>query len=139
FVDYHAVFGRHVSLRQAEVKVMANVYQYFGAVLDSQGNAHNRIIMCGDWNLPADDPAYQPLAKLVDTISPTLATSLTPQGAPTSAYDHCVWNSKAIGTIPTPQICSPLVSSNSCTGGTSPFSDFRKNISDHLGIYVKQM
>jgi hypothetical protein len=137
FVNYHAVFGRHVSLRQAEVKNMAAVYQYFAGVQDSQGNTHDRIIMCGDWNLPTDDTAYKALAVLTNDGVPKAATSLTPQGQASSAYDHCFWNETAIGTIPTPQICSPVVSSNSCTGGTAPFSDFRKNISDHLGIYVK--
>jgi hypothetical protein len=137
FVNYHAVFGRHVSLRQAEVKAMAAVYDYFTKVADSQGNFHNRIIICGDWNLPTDDTAYKALAALANDGVPKAATSLTPQGQASSAYDHCFWNETAIGTIPTPQICSPVVSSNSCTGGTAPFADFRKNISDHLGIYVK--
>jgi hypothetical protein len=135
-VNFHAVFGRSVTLRQAEAKAMATVYQLLALQTDSQGKTHNRILICGDWNLPTSDTdSYAPLMKLVDNIQPTGPSSLTPQGAPSSEYDHCAWNSTAFsGNTVSVSLCAPQDTTPYCGTGGPPYAAFRSNVSDHLGI-----
>jgi len=129
-VNYHAIYGRHIGLRRGEAEAMAEVYTYFLGQRDSQGNTHNRVLMCGDWNLPATDQAYGPLLNVVNRIEPDEPSSLTPAGLPSSAYDHCAWNNNNLAV--NLGLCRP--DNAGCSSTQTSFPTFRQTVSDHLGI-----
>jgi hypothetical protein len=125
-VNYHAVFGKRKSIRQAEVGRMGTVYGFYqGMVINS--NTYNRVIIGGDWNLPAGDAAFNNLKTAAggtnSRVLPNSKTSLKRNGGLSQAYDHFVWNSNII-TVSSVQVIDPGISK----------SNFRKKVSDHLGI-----
>lgn len=65
FVLVHSIFGKRESERRAEAFAMDRVYDYFQN-LDGE---ENDIIIAGDFNLSADDEAFDNLLNHVDEIS----------------------------------------------------------------------
>ncbi len=126
FVDFHAIFGKNAGLRRAEATKMATVYNWFAARTEN-GQTTDKIVMAGDWNLPAGDTGFASLKALSTTMTilPNLASSLTKNGTPSEAYDHFVWDSAKVSI--TKATCGILPISKSVAW-------FRKNVSDHRGV-----
>lgn len=125
-VNYHAIFGKRIATRRTEVGLMGNVYTFYqGKTVN--GNTYNRVIIGGDWNLPAGDAAFNNLKAAAgggnSRVLPNVQTSLKRNGGLSQPYDHFVWNSNLI-TVSNVQVINPGIS----------LGNFRKKVSDHLGI-----
>ncbi|HVR10619.1 MAG TPA: endonuclease/exonuclease/phosphatase family protein [Thermoanaerobaculia bacterium] len=125
-VDYHAVFGRSISVRRAEVAHTRQVYQGFQATVVN-GHTCSRVVMAGDWNLGANDPTFQTLAVgWPIQVAPNVPTSLKRNGGPSEPYDHFLWDTSVL-TINSPLVI-PVPNPPGSTLG------WRNQVSDHLGI-----
>jgi hypothetical protein len=118
-INYHAVFGKNIGIRQTEVRQMAAVAAAFNKVKALA------TVIGGDWNLPTTDGAFTPLTGAGYTVNPNVLTSLNPQGVRSSAYDHFAWNAAA--AVANEQLLPPLMTDAS----------WRTNVSDHLGIQCR--
>jgi len=127
FVDLHAIFGKSIGLRRAEAGLMATVYNWF-AMRSENGMMTDKIIIAGDWNLPAGDTGFTKLKALSTTMKvlPNVDSSLTKDGNASEAYDHFVWDSAKVSVTET--TCDLIDISPKTTQW------FRKNVSDHRGI-----
>lgn len=76
FVLVHTIFGKKESQRRAEAFQMSRVYDYFQN-LDGE---ENDIIIAGDFNLSADDEAFENLLEhedgIVHTLTPRIKTTI---------------------------------------------------------------
>jgi endonuclease/exonuclease/phosphatase family metal-dependent hydrolase len=127
-VDFHAVFGRGgLAPRRQEVAAMAEVLAHYASRRLPDGSAIDRVVVAGDWNLPADDPAFDTLRAGDPALAaaPNLSTSLNAEGRFVSAYDHYLWNRARVAVS---HAAEPRES-----GGLSP-EDFRASLSDHVGV-----
>jgi endonuclease/exonuclease/phosphatase family metal-dependent hydrolase len=115
-INYHAVFGKSIGIRQAEVRVMAQAAAGF---ISAQNLP---VVIGGDWNLPTTDGAFQPLKTAGFLLNPNDLSSLNPKGARSSAYDHFAWGNTA--TVANPKLLPALMTDQA----------WRTNVSDHLGI-----
>jgi endonuclease/exonuclease/phosphatase family metal-dependent hydrolase len=127
--DLHSIFGKKLSERQEEAAAMRAVY--LGLMAKNTG----AVIVAGDWNLPADDTdGFTWVANNNAAIQPNVLTSLTATGVPSSAYDHAI-NTHNTVTAPSIKITHP---SNGWTYfGTGTMADWRKDVSDHMGVMAK--
>lgn len=126
FIDYHAVYGRTIGVRRAEVSNTKRVYQAFQATTVN-GQKTQRAVMAGDWNLAANDPVFQTLAVgWPIRVLPTMATSLKANGQPSQPYDHFLWDATAVN-VTNPALIPVPAPPGSLQG-------WRKQVSDHLGI-----
>jgi hypothetical protein len=116
-VNYHAVFGRRVQQRLAEAALMPLVFQQFAqAVPNCQ-----RIVIAGDWNLPAASISQQ---AHINNIQPNIRTSLKRNGDLSEPYDHFVAaNGVNLNNV---QV--------SGVQNAQERREWRDNISDHLPI-----
>jgi|GEM_PF-1560439 len=121
-VDLHAIFGKRQADREAEVRDMATVADELAKV-DFAGKKYDRIIIGGDWNLDANNSAYNGLKNGTYgfTVQPNVDSSLTTTGAPSEPYDHFAW-SKTV-TVTGAALITPVSMPN-----------WRKDVSDHMGI-----
>jgi endonuclease/exonuclease/phosphatase family metal-dependent hydrolase len=126
-VDFHAVFGKRRSERQAEARVMENVYRTL------RGGANNNlVILAGDWNLEArDTTGFAWVARNGARITPDTLTSLTTAGVPSSAYDHVIYSFNAT----TPRRVE-LANVRTYTGNYTKLN-WRKAVSDHMGVMAE--
>jgi hypothetical protein len=126
-IDYHAVYGRTIGVRRAEVSRTRAVYQGFQATAVN-GQTFARAVMAGDWNLGAQDRAFQDLARggWPLAVQPMSRTSLKRNGGLSQPYDHFVWDTTALSLGNTQVIAVP----------NPPGSQlgWRQQVSDHLGI-----
>ncbi|MEM6455010.1 MAG: endonuclease/exonuclease/phosphatase family protein [Acidobacteriota bacterium] len=126
-IDYHAVYGRSISVRRAEVQNIQLVYQGFQTTMVN-GVAYPRAVVAGDWNLGANDPVFQGFVAggWPISVQPTVQTSLKRNGGLSQPYDHFLWDTTAV-MVTAPQVI-PMP--------TPPGSDaaWRQQVSDHLGI-----
>ena len=118
-INYHAVFGKNIAIRQAEVRVMAQAAAGFTGVQNVA------LLIGGDWNLPTTDGAFQPLTTAGFGLAPNVLSSLNPNGSRSSAYDHFAF--KPSNGASNAQILPPLMSDAS----------WRTNVSDHLGVQCR--
>lgn len=124
-VSYHAIYGKRKSQRVTEVRRMATVYNFFHG-RSHGGKSSNRVAIAGDWNLPANDKAFDPLRQAIGAnaqIKPTGKTSLKKNGGLSQPYDHFVWDGNDLRTA------KPIDPPYRVSKKT-----FRTNYSDHLGI-----
>lgn len=127
FVLVHSIFGKKESERRAEAFVMDRIYDYFQN-LDSE---ENDIIIAGDFNLRADDEAFEKLLNHSDEISyvlsPRINTTLG-KSSLANSYDNMFISKIYTGEFQ----------------GKSGAIDFTKKqyrlmkdkISDHLPIFI---
>ena len=87
FVLVHSIFGKRESERRAEAFTMDRVYDYFQN-LDSE---ENDIIIAGDFNLSADDEAFENLLnhsdEVVHVLNPRIKTTIGKDKL-ASSYDN---------------------------------------------------
>lgn len=127
-VDYHAVYGRSIGVRRAEVNRIPQVYQGFqGTVVN--GATCDRVVIGGDWNLAANDPVFQNFITngWAIGVQPVAKTSLKRNGGLSQPYDHFLWD-----TATTVNVVNPLVIPVPTPPGTP--QGWRNQVSDHLGI-----
>lgn len=126
-VDIHAVFGKGgAAPRRQEVAAMAEVLAHYAARPLPDGGTIARIVVAGDWNLPASDQAFAELADAAAVkVAPNIKSSLNAEGAYSSPYDHFLWN----GT----RMAVDFAADPRDTGGLDT-ALFRTTLSDHVGI-----
>lgn len=127
-VDIHAVFGKGgAAPRRLEVAAMVEVLAYYAARTLPDGSTIPRVLVAGDWNLPATDAAFADLATTLPgmTAAPNVKSSLNSDGAYSSPYDHFVWNRAAMEVS--------FTDDPRDTGGL-PTDQFRETLSDHVGV-----
>jgi hypothetical protein len=126
-IDYHAVYGRSIAVRRAEVGRTQAVYQGFQALVVN-GQTFRRAVMAGDWNLGAQDVVFQQFAigGWPINVLPAARTSLKRNGGPSQPYDHFLWDTTAVTVVTTQVIAVP-----NPPGSTL---GWRQQVSDHLGI-----
>lgn len=129
FVNYHAVFGKSKRTRQAEVARMADVYVWYQNAVVS-GQTYPRVVIGGDWNLPVEDAAFDPLAAAGSDMyfDPQTPTSLKSNGGLSSPYDHFVWD-EGLLDMGDCEVVDPTTINPTYT--TKYWRDW---VSDHLGI-----
>ncbi|MGS0741511.1 hypothetical protein ACVBEF_06725 [Glaciimonas sp. GG7] len=122
--NFHAVWGKTVSGRRAEVENVARFYTNLKTA--TFGNtpppdAGHNIIIGGDWNMSASDPGFDHLKVAGAVIEPNLLSSLTRAGALSQPYDHFVH---------TPSVTL----ANAQVYPATEWVAWRNHVSDHLGI-----
>jgi len=124
FVDYHAIFGKSPSVREAEIEEMGTVYTWF-STNSGQGQI-DRVVIAGDWNMDADDDSFDNL-KAIGTmeIEPNVESSLTKSGDPSEPYDHLAADATHVQLSNCVLIPLP---------NNMDEQEFRDDISDHRGI-----
>jgi hypothetical protein len=127
FVDFHAIFGKSVGVRRAEAQEMKTAYEEF---MDANlwGDATG-VVIAGDWNLGADDRAFDNLKSISTTfqVTPNMKTSLTRNGDPSEPYDHFATDGTKI------KISVATCGLVDLQPGVTP-KYFRTNVSDHRGV-----
>lgn len=87
FVLVHSIFGKRESERRAEAFAMDGVYDYFQGV-DTQ---ENDIIVAGDFNLRADDEAFENILnhsdEIIYALTPRIKTTLG-KSSLANSYDN---------------------------------------------------
>ncbi len=124
YVNFHAIWGKGVSLRRAEAEAMRDAASFFMASYNT-----DRIIIGGDWNLKATHPGFGALLGAGFTIEPNDKSSLKRNGDPSQPYDHFVWKGPASGF----SVTGPKVIPSTDYSGLSG-QNYRNQVSDHLGI-----
>lgn len=127
-VAIHAVFGSQgLEPRRQEVSAMAQVVDFYSERLLSDGTRIGRVVVAGDWNLPATDDSFAALEQAIPgtQAAPNLKTSLNMRGEYASPYDHFVWNR---------QVMSVDFAAESRETGGFLIEDYRKSVSDHAGV-----
>lgn len=82
-VNYHAIFGRSITQRREEAKLIPRVINEF-----AQKNSRcQRVVIAGDWNLPVNEVATASRTNVND-IQPNTRTSLKKNGELSQSYDH---------------------------------------------------
>lgn len=123
-VDIHAVFGKGgAGPRRLEVAAMPQVVAHYAARPLPDGSLVPRVVVAGDWNLPATDAAFAELQAL--RAAPNVKSSLNAQGAYSSPYDHFLWN----GTV----LAVDFADDPRDLGGFDTVT-YRATLSDHVGV-----
>ena len=89
-VTIHVIFGDSISDRRAEVALLDDVLAH----LDENNAGENDVILLGDFNLPADDQAWEILTH-TGLVAPTVMTTISD----TSSYDNIWVSSTATGEL----------------------------------------
>lgn len=127
-VNVHAVFGKGgLAPRRLEVAAMAEVLDHYAARPLSDGATIARVVVAGDWNLPAADKSFAELAAARPSlgVAPDVKTSLNAQGEYASPYDHFLWDREVLAV--------DFADDPRDTGGL-PTDRFRATLSDHAGV-----
>lgn len=142
-LNFHAIFGRAIAARQAEVREIGRIVARLTAAVPAgcPGTTPN-VVIVGDWNLPATDPAFRDLGLYAGfaqlNVSPNVATSLNAQGVPSSAYDHFVWDSARVqvagANLAAQNACATQIAIAAGVLNAASLLNFRQNCSDHLGL-----
>jgi len=142
-LNFHAIFGRTVAGRQAEVREIGRIIARLSAMVPPgcPGTTPN-VVAVGDWNLPANDPAFQALGQNAGfaqlNVSPNVATSLNAQGVPSSPYDHFVWDGARVQVagvnLAAQNACATQIAIAAGVLNAASLLSFRQNCSDHLAV-----
>ncbi|MBX9635407.1 MAG: hypothetical protein K2X44_10555 [Magnetospirillum sp.] len=127
-VDIHAVFGKGgVTPRRMEVAAMAQVTAFYAGRVLADGTMVERVVVVGDWNLPATDKAFVELEQMLPgtLAAPNVKSSLNARGEYASAYDHFVWNRHRMNV--------DFADDPRDTGGFD-LESYRDSLSDHAGV-----
>ncbi len=125
FVLLHSIFGKKKSERKAEAAMLDTVYDYYQEINGSEQD----VIIAGDFNLPADDTAFDLLDSGFHFFAVPVQPTTVGKEALVSAYDNIFMDSR-------------FTTEFSGLSGVLPFTDqefelFRKNISDHLPVFIQ--
>jgi hypothetical protein len=139
-VMQHSHFGNPAVDPQREAALLYKVYEYFRNKPESGQN----ILLAGDFNLPADDPAFSTLYTTVDRITwaihPSTLTSLG-QSDFSSAYDNIFYSQNRNRVLMTGRgALRDWVTLTDYTEygftGENNFTYVRQYISDHVPVYI---
>ncbi|MGL4308646.1 MAG: endonuclease/exonuclease/phosphatase family protein [Cetobacterium sp.] len=123
----HSIFGKSQSQRRAEAFKLDEVYDYF----QNQDKKEKDIIIAGDFNLPANDEAFEQLIghkdKIMYAIDPGIKTTIGKKGF-SSSYDNFF-----LSAIHTKEFTGKSGAIDTTFG---EYSETRKNISDHIPIFI---
>lgn len=124
----HSIFGKNQSVRKAEAYSYDKVYDYFQSLDEKEKD----VIIAGDFNLPADDEAFQKLTKnhkdgIIYAVDPKLKTTIGNSGF-SNSYDNIF-----LSTLHTKEFQGKSGKYDFTKGD---FKGSRKNISDHLPIFI---
>lgn len=124
-VAIHVVFGTGgAEPRRVEVAAMAAVVEFFAARVLPDGGTADRVVVAGDWNLPARDRAFAGLPAGL-RAAPDVPSSLNARGEAVSPYDHYLWaeNRLSVAFAAEPRDSAGLDRLR-----------FRRSVSDHVGV-----
>lgn len=93
-ITIHVIFGDSVAERRTEVSALATVV----AAVDEHNGPENDVLLVGDFNLPADDPAWT-LARYEPLVAAHIPTTISDR----SSYDN-IWYSPAATTEILPEV-----------------------------------
>ncbi|MGL5088592.1 MAG: endonuclease/exonuclease/phosphatase family protein [Cetobacterium sp.] len=127
YVLMHSIYGKKVSQRQFEADKLVNVYDYFQDLNPSE----NDILIGGDFNLAANDSAFEKILNHKDNIiyslDPSIKTTIGTKGFANS-YDNIFLSKKYTGEF------------NGKSGALDitrgDYIKTRKEVSDHLPIFI---
>ena len=127
FVLCHFIYGKDESEREEEASNLIYVYEYFRKISGDEKD----VIIAGDFNLSANNPAFTSLLQRSGSIryriNPTFKTTVGLMGL-SNSYDNIfasltyTWEIE-YGGVYVPDIKDYLV--------------YRKIVSDHLPVYIK--
>lgn len=124
FIDYHAVFGKSASVREAEIEEMGAVYNWFKT--GTTYGTVNRVVIGGDWNMDADDDSFDNLKAIGKMkIKPNDESSLTKWGDPSQPYDHIAADQNYVVLSDCGLVNLPTDMND---------QEYRDNISDHRAV-----
>ncbi|HEY6213481.1 MAG TPA: endonuclease/exonuclease/phosphatase family protein [Vicinamibacterales bacterium] len=120
--NVHVIFARRrrIARRQAEVRALP-------AAINAATTNARRVVVGGDWNLPATHAAFDTLRGAGYTISPNDRTTLVIGGRQVSRYDH-------FASSPAVRVTGQATINPSTLNRALDLPTWRTNISDHLGI-----
>lgn len=125
----HAIYGDNRKVREAEVRNLPKVYDYF----QNQDMKEQDIIIAGDFNLPVNNKAFKKIFahkdRIISAISPNFKTTIGHKGF-ANQYDTLLLSQKYTGEY----------TGNSGRIDTTKVKGFkytRKYISDHTPVYIE--
>lgn len=129
FIVIHSIYGKNKSVRIAEALNLPKVYDFF----QDMDNKENDIIIAGDFNLSVRSQGFNNLLshkdKIINCISPNLKTTIGSKGY-ANQYDNIF-----ISKIYTKEYTG--FSGGVNTLKNNNFKEVRKNISDHIPIFIE--
>ena len=135
-VNNHLLFGDEKSDRQKEAKELSKVYSYFQN-LDTK---ENDVFLLGDFNLPAYDESFKDLFKHKDkifySIDPSYKTTIRKYRLANS-YDNIFYSFNYSKEYTGRNGVYNYTDDYLKKYGSSRFSILRKEISDHLPVYIE--
>lgn len=127
YVLVHSIYGKKISQRQFEANKLIDVYNYFQN-LDS---IENDILIGGDFNLPANDSAFDNLLSheddIIYTLDPSIKTTIGTKGFANS-YDNIFISKKYTQEFKGQSGALDITKDD--------FIKTRKEVSDHLPIFI---
>ena len=127
YVLVHSIYGKKISQRQFEANKLIDVYNYFQN-LDS---IENDILIGGDFNLPANDSAFDNLLSheddIIYTLDPSIKTTIGTKGFANS-YDNIFISKKYTQEFKGQSGALDITKDD--------FTKTRKEVSDHLPIFI---
>lgn len=121
----HVVFGKSgLAPRRREVAAMAEAMAHFAAQPLPDGSTIGRVVVAGDWNLPAADKAFATLPDIFK-VAPEVPSTLNAKGIFASSYDHYLWQHQRLAV--------DFAADPRDSGGLSP-GVYRNTVSDHVGV-----
>lgn len=127
YVLIHSIYGKKISQRQFEATKLIDVYNYF----QNLDPVENDILIGGDFNLPANDPAFMAILNheddIIYTLDPSIKTTIGTQRFANS-YDNIFISKKYT------QEFKGQSGALDITRGD--FIKTRKEVSDHLPIFI---
>ncbi len=135
-VNNHLLFGDEKSDRQKEAKELSKVYSYF----QNSDTKENDVFLLGDFNLPAYDESFKDLFKHKDkifySIDPSYKTTIG-KSSLANSYDNIFYSFNYSKEYTGRNGVYNYTDDYLKKYGSSRFSILRKEISDHLPVYIE--
>ena len=135
-VNNHLLFGDEKSDRQKEAKELSKVYSYF----QNLDGKENDVFLLGDFNLPAYDESFKDLFKHKDkifySIDPSYKTTIG-KSSLANSYDNIFYSFNYSKEYTGRNGVYNYTDDYLKKYGSSRFSILRKEISDHLPVYIE--
>ena len=130
----HVVYGDRVSDRTPEIHALADYWRWLEEIYSED---RDRILLLGDFNLPPDHPAFQPMLELVEPQITEGATTLSPRDhAYANLYDNIlIPRAHAFGAVTSGIDAFP----QSLTATSQRYwshQTARRHVSDHVPVYL---
>lgn len=128
YVLCHLIYGKSINQRRAEAYLLNNVYDYFQDMDENEQD----ILIGGDFNLPAYDDAFKHLFSHKDQIfyslDPINKTTIG-KNRLSNSYDNVFYSYKYTKEYTGDSGVIDFTRGN--------YMEVRKNISDHLPVFIK--